>query len=161
VRLAGGVLDKEKRTMDITQLPFNRLLGLEAEPNNSTLLVSLPSGPQFTNHIGTIHASALLAVAEAGSGEFLLRHLGSMAGFVPVVRRLEATFRKPATGRIFARAAIPTEQAAQWSTVLTTRDRVLAVVPIEVVDADGVIVMSAVVEWLIARSRPSAQQANQ
>src|SRR5712692_3405735 len=53
--------------MDVTALPFNRLLGLEPAPSGSGFLVSLPDGPQYTNHLGTVHASALLAAAEAGS----------------------------------------------------------------------------------------------
>src|SRR5262249_54520900 len=100
--------------MDVTQLPFNRLLGLESAAPDSGLLVSLPDGPHYTNHRGTVHAGALLAVAEAGSGAFLVRHLGSGPGYVPVVRRLEAKFRKPARGRVSARCAVPAEEVGRW-----------------------------------------------
>jgi acyl-coenzyme A thioesterase PaaI-like protein len=142
--------------MDVTQLPFNRLIGLQPTVADSELLVSLPEGPQYANHLGTVHASALLAVAEAGSGAFLLRKLGNQAGYVPVVRRLEARFRKPASGRVSARASIPPEQVAQWSAELAARGRVSASVPVEVVDAGGVVVLAAVVEWFIARAAPDA-----
>src|SRR5918997_7115385 len=108
--------------MDVTQLPFNRLIGLEASAD-SGLLVGLPDGPQYANHLGTVHASALLAVAEAGSGAFLVRHLGSGDGFVPVVRRLEARFRKPASGPVSARASVPDGELARWSQELATRGR--------------------------------------
>lgn len=138
--------------MDVTQLPFNRLIGLEAAAPESGFLVGLPAGPQYTNHLGTVHAAALLAVAEAGSGAFLVRHFGDGAGFVPVVRRLESKFRKPATGRVAARAAVPPEEVARWAAELAARGRLSAAVPVEVVDAAGVVVMTAVVEWFIARS---------
>ena len=72
--------------MDVTELPFNRLIGLEAAPSQSGFLVSLPDRSQYTNHLGTVHASALLAA-----------------------------------------------------------------VPMEVVDTDGVVVLSGIVEWFIAR----------
>jgi acyl-coenzyme A thioesterase PaaI-like protein len=137
--------------MDVTQLPFNRLIGLESAAPDSGFLVSLPDGPQYTNHLGTVHASALLAVAEAASGMFLLRHLGSGEGFIPVVRRLEAKFRKPASGRVSARASVASDEVGRWSAELVARGRVSASVPIEVVDAAGVVVLSAVVEWFIAR----------
>lgn len=140
--------------MDVTELPFNRLIGLEASAADGGLLVSLPGGPQYANHLGTVHASALLAVAEAGSGAFLVRTLGSGAGYVPVVRRLESKFRKPASGRVSARAAVAPTEVARWSAELAARGRVSAVVPVEVVDAAGVVVMSAVVEWFIARGEP-------
>ncbi|MGA2061393.1 MAG: DUF4442 domain-containing protein [Thermoguttaceae bacterium] len=142
--------------MDVTQLPFNRLIRLEAAPSQSGFLVSLPDGLQYTNHLGTVHASALLAVAEAGSGAFLVQHLGNHEGFVPVVRRLEAKFRKPASGRVSARASVLPEEIARWSSELATRGRVLAAVPMEVVDVDGVVVLTGVVEWFIARSGEQA-----
>jgi acyl-coenzyme A thioesterase PaaI-like protein len=136
--------------MDVTQLPFNRLVGLEPAAGDGGFLVSLPDGPQYTNHLGTVHASALLAVAEAGSGAFLVRQFGGGEGFVPVVRRLEAKFRKPGRGRISARCPVGVQEVQRWSAELAARGRVLAPIPVEVVDTDGVIVLSAVVEWFIA-----------
>lgn len=140
--------------MDVTQLPFNRLIGLELAPEGSGFLVSLPDGPQYTNHLGTVHAVALLAVAEAGSGVFLLDRLGDPAGFVPVVRRLEAKFRSPASGRVSARGVVADEEVARWASELVSRGRVLLAVPVEVVDAAGTVVLSATVEWFIARAKP-------
>jgi acyl-coenzyme A thioesterase PaaI-like protein len=139
--------------MDITQVPFNRLIGLEAADADRGLLVGLPENLQYTNHLGTVHAGALLAVAEAGSGAFLLQQFGEQAGVVPVVRRIEAKFRQPALGRVAARAVVPPEEVARWSGELTAKGRVLAAIPVEVVDAAGVVVMSAVVEWFIARGK--------
>src|SRR5437667_12816387 len=81
----------------VTELPFNSFLGLQkaAEPSQ---LLRLPPGGQYLNHLGTVHASAQLALAEASSGEFLLHRLASVEGIVAVVRRLAAKFRKQATG---------------------------------------------------------------
>lgn len=138
--------------MDVTSLPFNQLIGLNPGHPDGELLVSLPEGPQYTNHLGTVHASALLAVAEAGSGAFLARRLGSAAGFIPLVRRLEAKFRKPAQGRVAARCVVPAEDVERWSAELSRRGRVLAPVEMEVVDSAGVVVMSALVEWFISRT---------
>jgi acyl-coenzyme A thioesterase PaaI-like protein len=143
--------------VDVTQLPFNRLIGLEPAAADGGLLVSLPDGPQYANHLGTVHASALLAVAEAGSGAFLLGRLGDAAGYVAVVRRLEAKFRRPASGRVWARAAAAAEEVARWASDLAGRGRVMAAVPVEVVDAAGTVVLSATVEWFIARGNPEAE----
>jgi acyl-coenzyme A thioesterase PaaI-like protein len=142
--------------MDVTQLPFNRLIGLETGAEDSDFLVCLPAGPQYTNHLGTVHASALLAVAEAGSGAFLVRQFGSNAGFVPVVRRLEAKFRKPAQGRVYARCNVEVPVVERWSAELASRGRVSAPINVEVVDSAGVSVLSAVVEWFIAQARENA-----
>jgi acyl-coenzyme A thioesterase PaaI-like protein len=140
-----------ERSMDVTQLPFNRLIGLEPGDAEGERLVVLPAGPQYGNHLGTVHAAALLAVAEAGSGELLLRRLGEGAGYVPVVRRLEAKFRKPAMGRVSAKAAVSPDECERWSHELAKRGRVIAAVPVDVVDDAGVVVLSATVEWFIAR----------
>jgi acyl-coenzyme A thioesterase PaaI-like protein len=137
--------------MDVTQLPFNRLVGLEAAAGDDGFLVCLPNGPQYGNHLGTVHASALLAVAEAGSAAFLARQFGPGDGFVPVVRRVEAKFRKPAQGRICARCRVGAQELERWPAELAARGRVLAPIPVEVVDAEGVIVLSAVVEWFIVQ----------
>jgi acyl-coenzyme A thioesterase PaaI-like protein len=144
--------------MDVTQLPFNRLVGLESGADDSGSLVCLPAGPQYTNHLGTVHAGALLTVAEAGSGAFLVRQFGPTAGFVPVVRRLEAKFRKPARGRVCARCTVGAQEVERWSAELAGRGRVLAPVTVEVVDAAGVLVLSAVVEWFLARVGEDAGQ---
>ena len=138
--------------MDVTQLPFNSLIGLEPAPPDSGFLVSLPGGSQYTNHLGTVHASALLAVAEAGAGTFLVRLVGDPAGLVPVVRRLEAKFRRPATGRVSARCPVPPDEPARWLAELAARGRVSATVPVEVTDESGAVVLTAVVEWFIARA---------
>jgi acyl-coenzyme A thioesterase PaaI-like protein len=138
--------------MDISQLPFNQLIGLELVSPENGLLISLPAGVQYTNHLGTVHGSALLAVAEAGSGVFLMQQLGDSAGFVPVVRKLEAKFRKPASGRVSARCVVKPDEITRWDDELAARGRLSAVIPMEVVDEDGVVVMSAAVEWFIAKA---------
>ena len=136
--------------MDIAKLPFNQLIGLELADAESDFLVSLPDKPQYANHLGSIHASALLAVAEAGSGEFLIRQLGDIKGAVSVVRKLEAKFRKPAIGRVSSRCTVSQDLVAKWSNELVSRGRVSALLPMKVVDSNEVVVMSAMIEWFIS-----------
>ena len=138
--------------VDVTALPFNRFLGLEKGNSESGLLVSLPPSPQYANHLGTVHASALLAVAEAGSAEFLLQHFNEGVGYVPVVRRLEAKFRRSARGRVSARASVDGDALNRLSGDLRTKGRALIRVSVEVVDEGGLVVLSGVVEWFIARA---------
>jgi acyl-coenzyme A thioesterase PaaI-like protein len=143
--------------MDVTELPFNRLIGVEPAAAGSGFLVSLPAGPQYANHLGTVHAVALLAVAEAGAGAFLARQAGVPAGLVPVVRRLEAKFRRPATGRVSARCVVPPDEVTRWLQELESRGRVSATTPVEVADEAGAVVLTAVVEWFIARAKSGAE----
>lgn len=105
-------------------IPFNKHLGL-VEAEDPSALLELPEGPQYLNHVGTIHAGALLSLADAASGEFLLRQFGVQAGVIPVVRRIESKFRKPANGRIVARASADPDALARVVTNLATKGRAL------------------------------------
>jgi len=102
-------------------------------------------------HLGTVHASAQLALAEASSGEFLLKHFGSTEGIVPVVRRLEAKFRTPANGAVTSAASAAPESLAQLDAELASKGRSLIPVTVELHDESGVHTVSATVEWFIQR----------
>lgn len=88
---------------------------------------------------------------EAGPGALMVRHLGGSTGYLPVVRRVEAKFRKHATGRVSARVGVSQEEVDRWKAELAARGRVSAQVPVEVVDAADTVVMAASVEWFITR----------
>ncbi|MFT3831062.1 MAG: YiiD C-terminal domain-containing protein [Opitutaceae bacterium] len=135
--------------MDVTQLPFNALIGLGRGADGA---LALPSDPKYGNHLGTVHAGVLLTLAEAASGDCLAREFASL-GFpvVPVVRRLEAKFRKPAQGAIHAVATLAPEAKAEFLAALTTKGRALLTVNVDVHDASGTHALSATVEWFVAR----------
>jgi len=134
----------------VTELPFNSFLGIQVASEPSQLL-RLPSGEQYLNHLGTVHASAQLALAEASSGEFLLKHFGSTDRLVPVVRRLEAKFRKPASGAVTSTATAAPESLAQLDADLASKGRSLIPVTVELHDESGAHTLSATVEWFVQR----------
>jgi acyl-coenzyme A thioesterase PaaI-like protein len=134
----------------VTELPFNAFLGI-ANAGETGQLLRLPAGGQYLNHLGTVHASALLALAEASSGEFLLRHFGSVEGLVPVVRRLESKFRKPANGAVTSAASAAEEQLAQMTADLAAKGRALLSIAVELHDESGAHVLSATVEWFVQK----------
>jgi acyl-coenzyme A thioesterase PaaI-like protein len=136
--------------MNVTELPFNALVGIERAEADGALL-QLPAGARYLNHLGTVHASALLALAEASSGEFLLRHLGSIDSIVPVVRRLDAKFRKPAKGSVISSASVSPNAFTQLDSELATKGRALIAVSVELHDESGIHALSATVEWFIQR----------
>jgi hypothetical protein len=53
---------------------------------------------------------------------------------------------------VSARCVAAAEEVEKWSAELSDRGRALIPVAMEVVDAAGVVVLSAVVEWFIARA---------
>lgn len=136
----------------VTELPFNRFLGLESSAD-TTHLLRLPAGPQYLNHLGTVHASAQLALAEASSGELLLRSLRPDSGVIPVVRRLESKFRKPANGAIYSTVTTPPETLEQLRTDLDAKGRAIVSVNVELHDESGTHTLSATMEWFITKPR--------
>ena len=134
----------------VTDLPFNSFLGIQIATEPSKLL-QLPSGGQYLNHLGTVHASAQLAVAEASSGEFLLRHFRSTEGIVPGVRRLEAKFRKPANGTVTSTVTAASTALEQLDAELASKGRALIPITVELHDQSGAHTLSATVEWFIQR----------
>lgn len=135
----------------VIELPFNRFLGLQPAAAPPQLL-ELPAGAQYLNHLGTVHASAQLALAEAYSGEFLLRVLGPEAAAVPVVRRFEAKFRKPANGSITSTISTPSETPDAVRADLASKGRAMVSIAVDLHDASGAHTLSAAVEWFIARA---------
>jgi acyl-coenzyme A thioesterase PaaI-like protein len=133
----------------VIELPFNQHLGLQIADDPAKLL-QLPAGPQYLNHLGTVHASAQLALAEASSGEFLLRAIGDMTGVVPVVRRMESKFRKPANGVLTSTVSLP-DGIETLKDHLFAKGRVLVRVEVELHDESGAHTLSATVEWFITR----------
>ena len=144
----------------VTQLPFNRFLGLEtAEP---PAILRLPSGNHYLNHLGTVHASAQLALAEASSGEFLMRAMGPMDGVVAVVRRLEAKFRRPAKGALTSTVTSTPTVVSSARAELAAKGRAFTTVDVELRDESGACTLCASVEWFITLAQPqsSAEASN-
>lgn len=144
-------MEKLRRPLmnSVIELPFNQHVGLQIADDPAKLL-QLPAGPQYLNHLGTVHASAQLALAEASSGEFLLRAIGDLTGIVPVVRRLESKFRKPANGRVTSTVALR-DGIESVKNELSTKGRAIVSVVVELHDESGAHTLCASVEWFITR----------
>lgn len=138
----------------VADLPYNRLIGLESGHDADGPLLRLPGGERYHNHIGTVSAGALLSLAEAATGEFLLRRFGSATGLMPVVRRMEAKFRRPARGPVSATVPLSGDLFERFEGELASKGRALLEIPVELHDSEGVLVMGATVEWFVQRSTP-------
>lgn len=139
--------------MNITDLPFNQLMGIVHSEREGHVL-SLPGDNRYTNHLGTVHASALLALAEATSGWCLIEMLaGTEFETVPVVRRIEARFRKSAFGAIHSRFNVASDKKTELVSTLNSRGRALIKIAVDVYDERGGHSLAAVVEWFLARKK--------
>ncbi|WP_367872541.1 DUF4442 domain-containing protein [Luteolibacter sp. Populi] len=138
--------------MHVTDLAINRTLGMQLAPAGSGHILEMPESPLLLNHVGTIHASAQFALAEAGSGEFLLGQLGDMKNQVfAVLRASELKFRKPAHGALHASGSFAEGSAGSVSGELASRGRALAAVRVEIADSQGVVTMTGRFDWFLQR----------
>jgi hypothetical protein len=138
--------------MQITEIPFNKLLGMKPGTAASGRLLQIDESPLLANHLGTVHASVQLALAEASSAEFLLQQFpGFAAKFFGVVRRIQAKFISPLTGRISSTASMGDKHSQRLLRMLGTQGRGLVVVEVEILDDSATIGMSSSIEWFIQR----------
>lgn len=136
--------------MDVSAIPFNRFLGLQA----GGAALTLPADPNYLNHLGTVHASAQFALAEAASGQWLLNRFDKAASdCLAVVRHADVKFRRPAVGELMAKADAPPEEAERFLEMLTRRGRAAIEVRVQVLGADEKATLEATFEWFAQRTR--------
>jgi acyl-coenzyme A thioesterase PaaI-like protein len=143
--------------MHVTELAINKTLGMQLAPQGTGHILEMPESPLLLNHIGTVHASAQFALAEASSGEFLLCHLRAAQNQVfAVLRTSDVKFRKPAHGALRASARFAEGSAESLSAELSSRGRTLASVLVEVADSQGIVTMSGQYDWFLQRQTNAA-----
>ena len=140
--------------MDVTELPFNRFVGIQKCPDRAEGIFQLPEHPQYLNHLGTVHASALFALAEASSGQFLAQHLTLDPNtIIPVLRRGEIKYRKAAMGAVYSRGNFLPDDWKQFHETFDRKRRALISFSIEILNLDDVTVALATYEWFVAERK--------
>lgn len=141
--------------MKATDLALNQLLGIVAAPAGADHLLEMPFTPKLHNHLGTMHAAAQFALAEAASAECLQRHFGAAVGAVfAAVRGVEVKYRKPATADLLAFGTPAENTLALLVPELTARGRFSAVILIDLRDRTGTLTLHAKFDWFISRVPP-------
>jgi acyl-coenzyme A thioesterase PaaI-like protein len=137
--------------MDITQIPFNKFMEI-SHSNTDDHVLELGFKDDMKNHLGTFHASAQFALAEACSGLSLQKHFPHLENsVVPVLRRSDIEFRKPAESDIHAKASITTETKTKAEEQLEKKGRTVITVPVEVIDTNGTITMTGTYDWFVQK----------
>jgi len=147
--------------MHVTDLALNKALGMSLAPAGQVQghVLEMPETPLLLNHVGTIHASAQFALAEASSGEFLIAQVGNLQPPVfAVLRTSEVKFRKPAHGTLRASARFTEGDIESLASELKSRGRALASVLVDVADLNGVVTMSGQFDWFL-QSPPQSDAA--
>jgi len=137
--------------MDITKIPFNQFIGLALSAKSGCLLM-LDNRPEYRNHLDTVHASALFALAEATSGYFLLKEFGDLSdNIVPVVRKVETKYKNPASGVVFSKARFLETERDDALNMLNQKGRAALKVEVSLLDEADAVVMKSVFEWFVTK----------
>ena len=137
--------------MDVTKIPFNQFIKLKISTKSGYLLM-LDNLQEYRNHLDTVHASALFALAEASSGYFLLNEFSELTDIVPVVRKVETKYRKPALGAIFSKAQFQENKKEEIMDTLNQKGRTSLKVSVSLFDEADVKVMKSVFEWFVTKN---------
>jgi acyl-coenzyme A thioesterase PaaI-like protein len=134
--------------MNLKDIPFARLIGLTE--GQEGFLFELTDDITYTNHLGTVAAAAQFSLAEFASGQWLLNAFPDIApNVIPMLRKSEVKFKKPAHGKIRAKAHVDEITQQTFIQELNQYNRALIKIEINIVNDTNEKVMSGIYEWFI------------
>lgn len=137
----------------IQGIPLNKTMGIRLdEVTSSAASATLPEQPAYANHIGTPHAAAIFALAEAASGACVggafAEHMGTLT---PLAKEATIRYRKIAKGDLTARATLVEPVADLLAALPAAEKGVEAHVKVVVTDAQGVDASEVAVTWFLKK----------
>ena len=127
-------------------------LGLEViamGPGTMTLRVPFEGNH---NHVGTMYAGALFAIAEVPGGALAVQ-LFDPVRFYPVIKSMSVDYRRPATTDVTVEATIGPDEVSRILADAETVGKADFVMNLEVTDADGVVVMTSLGNYQLRARR--------
>lgn len=139
--------------MNILEVPFHQFLHIE-ESQDSNFIFKIQERPQFLNHLGTIHACVQLSLAEATSGEYLLKQFYELKDdVIPVIRKTEVKYQKPANGTLVSIATFSKVNKEDIYNDLTKKNRAIVPIKVELFNEADSKTLSAVFDWFVAKKQ--------
>ena len=136
--------------MRAVEISFVAHVGIE-EQTSDRLQLSLTK--QVHNHIGTMHAAALFALAETQSGVFLQQLFPEYGvdEVMPLLRGSTVKYRSPATSAISATASVDLEAQEKFLSQFESRGRAGITVNVKLSDSEDTVVMTGEFAWFVQR----------
>ncbi|MBA7528676.1 hypothetical protein ES705_20864 [subsurface metagenome] len=137
--------------MNVIEIPFNKFLGLQKADTDDDFILKLEERKEYLNHLGTLHASIMFALAEATSGEFLLKQFKDYKlNIIPVVRKAEIKYSKPGNGTVYSKADFVDTNTNEIIDELNNKKRVIIKVRVDIYNEDLNKLMTSIFDWFIA-----------
>jgi uncharacterized protein (TIGR00369 family) len=146
------------RTIMTQAVPFNRVLGVQfIAVEDERAEVMMPEAPERLNHVGTIHAAAQFGLGEAASGAMVMAAFAELQGegYIPLAASAQITYRKPSRGDLRGVASLTTDEQARARAEVETNGKARFSVPVQLLDAQGVVTTEIIVEWALIKPRGS------
>jgi len=135
--------------MDILAIPFHKFLNIEKHSGDEYIFEA-KERPEYLNHLQTIHACVQLALAEASSGEFLLQEFKEQkTEVIPLIRKTEARYHRPANGTLYSRASFLSSKKAEVLEELMHKGRSILQIKVEIYDQSSRKVLTAIFDWFL------------
>ena len=136
--------------MNIHEIPYNGFLGIQASAKEGYIL-ELANKDNLSNHLGTMHAGALFSLAEATSGEFLLRQFhNSEMDIIPVVRKVDIKYSRPAESVVYSTADFVENSPDEVDAELRERGKVIVNVKVELYNEKHERTAVSNIHWFLA-----------
>ncbi|GAA4810556.1 hypothetical protein GCM10025786_13710 [Nocardioides caeni] len=134
------VIDLQELTADVRRLiPILDAMQVEIiELDRTTAAARIPAGPNV-NHFGMAYAGSLFTVAEVLGGLFPRTSLAAEGG-VPLVKRMEIDFLRPAATDVVSRTSITEDEIARILSEYDERGKADFELATEVTDTAGTVV---------------------
>lgn len=136
--------------MNIQEVPFNRFLGIQPSARTGYIL-ELADHESLMNHLGTLHAGALFSLAEATSGEFLLRQFhNSELDIIPVVRKADIKYSRLAESVVYSTADFVDNSVDEVYAGLKEKGKVIIQVNVGLYNEANEKIAASTVHWFLA-----------
>ncbi len=131
----------------LATVPFAHRADLDivhTEPGH--VVVRIPNDPKNQNHVGTVHAAALVLVGETAGGLAILQE-PRLRGYLLLAKGLAIRYRKPGTGACSASARITEEQVLAAIAGVETIGKVDVPLVVEIRGEAGEVVAEMTVDY--------------
>jgi acyl-coenzyme A thioesterase PaaI-like protein len=131
--------------MRVSDLPFNKHIGLQDHNG----VVTIPVKDWHMNHLGTVHATAIFGVAEAGSGRFIIENFGDDFPHALAVTRMGTVrYKSPAGEDIMAEVTNSKPDPHQVLERLRKKGAAKIAVEVSVISKNEIVAI-ATFDWFI------------
>ena len=133
--------------MQITELPFNQHIDLQIDARGDGDEVFLKQQSCLLNHVGSLHASVIHALAEGASGHYLILNLLPLFPQSTVlVKKASIQYKRPAMQECRAKAIVDPAALQTCIDILKRRSRTIFKIPVNVM-CENKIIATAEIDW--------------